>query len=354
MNDGREVAEQGPRASGAPTLDDVARVAGVSRATVSRVVTGKRRVAPEIQEVVREAIASVGYVPNVAARSLATRRTGAVVVVVSGTVDEPRTGGGVDFTDPFFGRVVGSMLRALGPRDLSPMVTLAETAADRARILSLLRNGGAEGALLVSTRGEDPLPAMLLEAGLPAVLFARPAGHLPMSYVDVANRDGARLAAAHLVERGRRHVVAIGGPLDVPAAHDRLSGFQHEMARHGQAWTPYAVGNFTYESGVEAMRLLLERESDIDGVFASNDVMALGAIEVLRERGLRVPEDVSVVGFDDTSLGALARPALTSVRQPIEEMAAEMARMLFEILDAPTRRPMSMIFEPTLVVRGTS
>ena len=102
------------------------------------------------------------------------------------------------------------------------------------------------------------------------------------------------------------------------------------------------------------MRLLLERESDIDGVFASNDVMALGAIEVLRERSLRVPEDVSVVGFDDTSLGALARPALTSVRQPIEEMAAEMARMLFEILDAPTRRPMSMIFEPTLVVRGTS
>lgn len=338
----------------APTLDDVARVAGVSRATVSRVVTGKRRVAPEIQAVVLEAITAVGYVPNAAARSLATRRTGAIIVVVSGTSDTSDSPGGVDFTDPFFGRVVGGMLRALAPRDLSPMVTLAETAADRIRIVSMLRNGSAEGALLVSTRGEDALPAMLHEAGLSAVLFARPASHLPMSYVDVAHRDGARLAANHLVERGRQHVVAIGGPLDVPAAHDRLAGFQDEMARHGQAWTPYATGNFTYASGVEAMRDLLNRESQIDGLFASNDLMALGAIEALRERGLRIPDDVSVVGFDDTTLGALATPGLTTVRQPIEEMTAEMARMLFEMLESPTRRPVSRIFAPTLVVRGSS
>ncbi|ROS31809.1 LacI family DNA-binding transcriptional regulator [Cellulomonas sp. PhB150] len=343
------------RAGGAPTLEDVARVAGVSRATVSRVVNGKRRVAPHIQDVVREAIATVGYVPNLAARSLVTRRTGAVVVVVSGAEEAAADGRvSVDFADPFFGRVVGGMLRALRPRDVDPILMLAETDVDRARVISALSNGNADGALLVSTHGDDPLPGLLVEAGMPAVRFARPARPLPMSYVDVANRDGARLAAAHLVERGRRRVAVISGPLDVPSAQDRLSGFQDEMARHGHAWIPVATGNFTYGSGITAMAELLDQDAEIDAVFASNDLMALGAIETLTTRGRRVPEDVAVVGFDDSSLGAHSRPGLTSVRQPIEEMAAEMARILLDVLADPERRVTSVIFEPTLVVRGTS
>ncbi|MEN0128315.1 MAG: LacI family DNA-binding transcriptional regulator [Brevundimonas sp.] len=349
------VVEQSERAGGAPTLEDVARVAGVSRATVSRVVNGKRRVAPQIQDAVREAIATVGYVPNLAARSLVTRRTGAVIVVVSGAEEEAADGGvSVDFADPFFGRVVGGMLRALRPRDVDPILMLAETDADRARVISALRNGNADGALLVSTHAEDPLPALLVEAGMPAVRFARPASPLPMSYVDVANRDGARLAAEHLVARERRRIVAISGPLDVPAARDRLAGFQDELARHGHAWVPYEGGNFTFASGVAAMERLLDEDPSIDGVFASNDLMALGAIEALHTRGRTVPGDVSVVGFDDSSLGALSRPGLTSVRQPIEEMAAEMARILLDTLADPDRRVTSVIFEPTLVVRGTS
>jgi DNA-binding LacI/PurR family transcriptional regulator len=352
----RQVAvEPAERAGGAPTLEDVARVAGVSRATVSRVVNGKRRVAPEIQDVVRQAIATVGYVPNLAARSLVTRRTGAVIVVVSGAEAEAADGGvSVDFADPFFGRVVGGMLRALRPRDVDPILMLAETDADRARVMSALTNGNADGALLVSTHAEDPLPAQLVAAGMPAVRFARPTHPLPMSYVDVANREGARLAAEHLVERGRRRIVAISGPLDVPAARDRLAGFQDELARHGHAWVPADSGNFTFASGVAAMTRLLDQDPSIDGVFASNDLMALGAIEALHARGRAVPHDVSVVGFDDSSLGALSRPGLTSVRQPIEEMAAEMARILFDTLADPERRVTSVIFEPTLVVRGTS
>ncbi|MDM7829751.1 LacI family DNA-binding transcriptional regulator [Cellulomonas edaphi] len=343
------------RTGGAPTLEDVARVAGVSRATVSRVVNGKRRVAQDIQDVVRQAIATVGYVPNLAARSLVTRRTGAVVVVVSGAEEAAADGSSsVDFADPFFGRVVGGMLRALRPRDVDPILMLAETDADRNRVISALSNGNADGALLVSTHAEDPLPALLVEAGMPAVQFARPAHPLPMSYVDVANRDGARLAAAHLVERGRRRIVAISGPLDVPAARDRLSGFEDELARHGHAWVPSAAGNFTFASGVVAMDRLLDQEPAVDGVFASNDLMALGAIEALHARGRHVPHDVSVVGFDDSSLGAHSRPGLTSVRQPIEEMAAEMARILLDTLADPERRVTSVIFEPTLVVRGTS
>lgn len=339
--------------SGAPTLEDVARVAGVSRATVSRVVNGQRRVAADIQAVVREAIATTGYVPNLAARSLVTRRTGAVIVVVSG-VEEQGSPSTIDFADPFFGRVVGGMLRALRPHDVDPILMLAETDSDRARVISSLRNGNADGALVVSTRGDDPMPRLLVEAGLPAVVFARPGRPIPLSFVDVANRDGALLAAEHLVARGCRHVAAISGPLDVPSAQDRLSGFQDAMARHGQAFVPTVGGNFTYESGVAAMTSLLADYGDVDGVFASNDLMALGAIEALQDAGRRVPDDVRVVGFDDSSVGALSRPALTSVRQPIEEMAAEMARILLATIAEPGRRVTSTIFEPTLRIRDST
>ncbi|WP_155856112.1 LacI family DNA-binding transcriptional regulator [Cellulomonas sp. URHD0024] len=341
---------------GAPTLEDVARVAGVSRATVSRVVNGKRRVTPEIQSVVKAAIATTGYVPNLAARSLVTRRTGAVIVVVSGVEDQGVDGAlsTIEFADPFFGRIVGGMLRALRPHDVDPILMLAETDNDRARVLSSLRNGNADGALVVSTRGDDPMPGLLVEAGLPAVMFARPAHPIPLSFVDVANRDGARLAAEHLVSRGCRHVAAISGPIDVASAADRLSGFQDAMARHGQAFVPTEFGNFTFESGVKAMTSLLSRHDDLDGVFAANDLMALGAIEALNASGRGVPEDVRVIGFDDSSVGALTRPSLTSVRQPIEEMAIEMAKILLDTIAEPDRRVTSVIFEPTLHIRDSA
>ena len=275
-------------------------MAGVSRATVSRVVNGQRRVAADIQAVVREAIATTGYVPNLAARSLVTRRTGAVIVVVSG-VEEQGSPSTIDFADPFFGRVVGGMLRALRPRDVDPILMLAETDADRARVISSLRNGNADGALVVSTRGDDPMPGLLVEAGLPAVVFARPGRPIPLSFVDVANRDGARLAAEHLVARGlparrgdlrsARRAVRAGPALRVPG--------RDGPAR--QAFVPTVGGNFTYESGLAAMASLLDGYGDLDGVFASNDLMALGAIEALQAAGRRVPDDVRVIGFDDSS-----------------------------------------------------
>jgi len=342
-----------PVRGSAPTLEDVARAAGVSRATVSRVVNGKRHVAPDLQDVVRRAVMATGYVPNLAARSLVTRRTGAVVIVVSGAEDAGR-GGVIDFADPFFGRVVGGILRALRPRGVDPVLMIAESADQRTRVMSLLRNGNADGAMLVSTHSDDPLPAMLVDAGIPAVMFARPASPLPISFVDVANRDGAALAAEHLASRGRHRVAVISGPLDVPSAADRLAGFQDAMARLGHPYVPAAEGNFTYPSGIVAMERLLDADPEIDGVFASNDLMALGAIEALHARGRTVPGDVSVVGFDDSSVGQVARPALTSVRQPIEEMAAEMARILLEAIAEPGRRLTSVVFEPALIVRASS
>lgn len=357
------------RSAGTPTLEDVARAAGVSRATVSRVVNGVRNVDPVIQEAVRRAVSVTGYTPNRAARSLVTRRADAIALVVSGAGVEPEAAGesedttasgdGSSFTaqvfaDPFFGRVVTGVVNYLRPRGMHPVLMFAESSRAREDVVAYLRQGRADGALVVSTHAEDPLPALIAEAGLAAVLFARPARPVPVSYVDLAHQDGARLAAEHLLGRGCRRIATISGPLDVPAGQARLTGFRDTMARHGHPYIPIVEGQFTQESGEAAMERLLAEHPDLDGVFAANDLMALGACHVLREHGRSVPGDVAVVGFDDSSAALACRPPLTTVRQPVEGMAAEMTRLLLDRLSRPDGPVTSVIFEPELVVRGSA
>jgi DNA-binding LacI/PurR family transcriptional regulator len=337
-----------------PTLEDVARIAGVSRATVSRVINGVRNVDEGIQDAVREAIAATGYAPNRAARSLVTRRAGTVALIVSG----PETAGAgfptAVFADPFFGRVAAGVVDFLRGLGTHPLLMLADTGAARADVVAHLRNGGADGALVVSTHAHDPLPESLVRAKIPVVLFARPATPLPISYVDLANADGARLAAEHLLARGRRRVATITGPLDVPAAQDRLTGFRDTLARHGHPYVPVAEGDFRTGGGERAMARLLAEHPGLDSVFAANDLMAQGALQVLRRQGRRVPGDVAVVGFDDSPPALACDPQLTTVRQPIEDMAAAMARILVSRIEEPDGEPTSVIFDPVLVVRASS
>lgn len=342
----------------APTLEDVAREAGVSRATVSRVINGVRNVDPGIQEVVRQAVERTGYAPNRAARSLVTRRTQTVALIVSGAGDtsdgEQSAFTARVFADPFFGRVVAGVVGYLRPRSMHPLLMFAESPEARQQVLSDLRQGSADGALVVSTHADDPMPALLADAGVPAVLFARPSRPVPLSYVDLAHRDGARQAAEHLLKRGCRRIVTVTGPLGVGASQDRLAGFRDTMARSGHPYVPVAEGGFTLDSGMAAMSGLLAEHPDVDGVFAANDLMAQGACQVLRERGRRVPDDVAVVGFDDSSVAATCRPALTTVRQPVEEMASTMAGLLDEHIQGLRTDPTSVIFDPELVVRESA
>ncbi|MFD9003284.1 LacI family DNA-binding transcriptional regulator [Streptomyces sp. NPDC059582] len=342
----------------APTLEDVAREAGVSRATVSRVVNGVRNVDPVIQEMVRQAIERTGYAPNRAARSLVTRRAETVALVVSGAGDTSDAGQDAFaarvFADPFFGRVVGGVVGFLRPRSMHPVLMFAESPAAREEVLTYLRQGRADGALVVSTHADDPLPALLADAGLPAVLFARPSRPVPLSYVDLAHWHGGRLAAEHLLARGHRRPATVCGPLDVSASQERLAGFRDTLARHGHPYVPVAEGGFTLDSGVAAMSDLLARHPDVDAVFAANDLMAQGVCQLLRERGQRVPEDVAVVGFDDSSVAITCRPQLTTVRQPVEEMAARMARLLDEHIHGLRTDATSVVFDPELVVRESA
>ena len=342
----------------APTLEDVARQAGVSRATVSRVVNGVRNVDPLIQDLVHRAIAQTGYAPNRAARSLVTRRAETVALVVSGAGDAPDESRNAFaarvFADPFFGRAVAGVVGFLRPRSIHPVLMLADCAEDRQEVVTYLRQGRADGALVVSTHADDPLPALLAGARLHAVLFARPASPVPLSYVDLDHREGGRLAAQRLLECGCRRLATVAGPLAVSAGHERLAGFREMLAQNGHPDVPVIEAGFTLDSGIAAMRQLLAEHPDLDGVFAANDLMAQGACQVLREAGRRVPDDVKVIGFDDSGIALQCRPPLTTIRQPIEQMAAEMARLLDGHIRGERAEPASVMFAPELIVRESA
>jgi len=338
-----------------PTLEDVARLAGVSRATVSRVINGIRNVNPELHEVVWNAVHATGYVANRAARSLVTRRTGTIALVVSDSEshdDDPFMSR--FFSDPFFGRVVGGLMSALRPAGIQLALQLVGADQARGQLVGDLRQGQADGSVVLSLHPGDTLPQLLADAGLPGVVIGRPARPVSISRVDVANDRGAALAAEHLVSRGRRRIGMITGPVDVPASVDRSTGFRQAMSRHGQAFVPSVTGNFTHESGDRAMRELLADNPDLDGVFVANDLMAQGGLSALQDLGRRVPGEIAVVGFDDSSAALASRPQLTTVRQPLEDMAAEAARLLMARIDDPRLDATAVIFEPTLVVRASS
>lgn len=331
------------------TVEDVGRAAGVSPATVSRVVNHNPRVTPETRAAVQRAIEHLGYVPNRAARSLMTRRSDSVGVVI---LEPP----GRLFADPFFGLLMLGIGAGLSEREIQLVLLMAPTTSDEERVERYLAAGHVDGAILVGPHGQDPLPRRLAEAGVPVVLSGRPFDQDGVSFVDSDNRTGARSAVVHLAEQGRTRIATIHGTLDLTSGRDRLEGYRDGLRAAGLAHDPTleVAGDFSAVSAAAAMRSLLERHPDIDGVFAASDSMAATALVVLGESGRRVPEDVAVVGFDDTPTATASRPALSTVRQPIEAMGREMARLLLQRVDAPGAPPQRIIFPTELIVRESS
>jgi DNA-binding LacI/PurR family transcriptional regulator len=342
------VTSSQPRPRGA-TLEEVARLAGVSRATVSRVVNGSPRVSGDVRRSVENAVEQLGYVPNRAARSLVTRRSGSIAVVIT----EPT---GRLFSDPFFPRVLRGVSATVSARDLQVVLLLPDSVADSRRTADYLVAGHVDGAVLVSLHGDDPLPGRIIEAQIPTVVVGRPLHVTGVSYVDVDNRGGARSAVEHLIASGRRVIASIGGPADMVAARDRRNGYHDALTEAGLTVDPTleATSDFTQDGGIDAMRRLLAARPDIDAVFAASDLMAAGAMSVLDAAGRRVPQDVAIVGYDDSPVAATARPPLTSVRQPIEEMGQEAARLLLELVDAADRVPRRVILATELIRRASS
>ncbi|GII21420.1 LacI family DNA-binding transcriptional regulator [Planosporangium mesophilum] len=331
------------RSTGRPTLDQVASLAGVGRGTVSRVVNGSEQVSSRARQAVEQAIAELGYVPNRAARALVTQRTDSIALVVP----EP---GERFFSEPFFGRMVQAIAGGLSGSDLQMLLMIAQSAEERQRLEGYLTRQHVDGALLLSLHGrDDALPARLEERGVATVRVSRPAHPGPACFVDADNRGGARKAVEYLVERGRQRIATIAGPLDMAVGMDRLDGYRDVLGGG-----PVAVGDFSEESGVSAMHWLLERHSDLDAVFAASDTMAAGAMRVIKESGRRVPDDIAVIGFDDSVIARSTDPQLTTVYQPLEAMGQEMVRLLLAKIGGESLDNYEVVLETHLVVRDSA
>jgi DNA-binding LacI/PurR family transcriptional regulator len=331
-----------------PTLDQVAARAGVGRGTVSRVINGSPQVSDRARQAVEAAVAELGYVPNLAARALVTRRTDTVALVVSESEDRL-------FTEPFFAGVVRGIGAGVAAAGRQLVLALSDAAHDERPLERYLTPQHVDGVLLLSLHGDDPLPQHLAEHGLPVVLGGRPAGRWRGPYVDVDNVGGARAGVTHLLERGRRRIATITGPQDMVAGQDRLAGYRRALAdaRVPEDADLVVAGDFSEASGLTAMRSLLERRPDVDAVFAANDPMAAGALRAIREAGRSVPAEVAVLGFDDSPLARVTEPALSTVRQPVEEMGRRMAELLVRLISGgEVEGP--LVLPTELVVRASS
>ncbi|MDG9690544.1 LacI family DNA-binding transcriptional regulator [Streptomyces mutabilis] len=320
------------RSGGRPTLEEVAARAGVGRGTVSRVINGSPRVSDATRAAVEAAVAELGYVPNTAARALAANRTDAIALVVP----EPETR---FFAEPYFSDMLKGVGAELSETEMQLLLIFAGSDRERRRLAQYLAAHRVDGVLLVSVHADDPLPDMLSQLEIPAVISGPRSAAESLASVDSDNYGGARSAVEHLLSRGRRRIAHITGRLDVYGAQRRVDGYRAALRDAGHEEDEQLIerGDFTEEGGRRAMAELLRRRPDLDAVFAGSDVTAAGARQVLREAGRRIPDDVALVGYDDSAIARHMEPPLTSVRQPIEEMGRAMIDLLLtEIAD---RRP---------------
>ena len=332
------------------TLEEVAARAGVSRSTASRAINGGLRVSPEALASVERAVADLGYTPNRAARSLVTRRTDSVALVVPEPDERV-------LTDPFFAGVLSGVSSSLADSDIQVILVIARPGQSQ-RTVRYLRNGHVDGAIVVSHHRDDELDRALAEVHLPSIFVGRPlsgngVGDLGLQYVDTDNVEGGRLATARLISIGRRRIATIAGPLDMSAGVDRLAGWRAAMTSAGLLDEAVVHGDFTIAGGAAAARRLLEKHPDLDAIFVASDLMASGALTVLAESGRVVPDDVAVVGYDNSAIAASTTPPLTSVVQPVVAMARAAGLRLLDLLQgaAPSA---PLIFAPELVVRASA
>lgn len=325
------------------TLEMVAAEAGVSRSTVSRVVNGSPKVSAEVVDTVRAAITRLNYVPNRAARSLASRSTYAIALVVAEDT-------GRFFGDPYFASVVKGITARLDTSDYILSLLVASSDPSH-KTMRFLQGGNVDGALVVSHHSDDADLSRLSQTTLPMVFGGRPptAYGADLYYVDVDNRSGGEAATRHLVDQGCRRIGTIAGPADMTAAQDRLEGWRRALTAADLPTDAVGFGEFSAEGAEASMRELLDQHPDLDGLFVASDLMARGALTALRERGIEVPRDLKLIGYDDSPAATSGQLALTTVRQPSEETGRLMADTLLALLDG--QDPQRQTVLPTELIR---
>ena len=332
----------------APTLEAVALRAGVSRATVSRVINDSPAVSPAARAAVEKAVAELRYVPNQLARSLVRRRTDTVALVLS----EPDTR---LFSDPFFASIVRGVSTALADTPLHLVLLTARDRREQEKVGRYVVQGHVDGVILLSLHADDVLPAVLEGAGVPVVRSGRPLDGRRAAFVDADNVGGGAAATALLLGLVLRVVGTFTGPADMVAGADRYEGYRSALETAGLPVRPELreEADFTEEGGRRATAALLERVPELDALFVASDPMAVGALAALAARGRRVPQDVAVVGFDDAAVARTCDPPLTTVAQPLPEMASALTDLLLRRIDGSAAADERHVC-PTVLVRRAS
>lgn len=339
-----------PRRTGRVTSRDIAREAGVSQPTVSRALRGDPRVAPHTAALVAATAHRLGYVPDAAARSLITRRAGTVAVVVA------------DIANPFYPALVEALHDEAG-RAGYRTVLFNERTDDRGDdgLEPLLRSGIVDGAIVATATLDDRTRALLAREPTPIVLLNREVDGAGRDAVVSDNRGGAALAAALLAGLGHRRIAHVAGPPQTSTARDREAGLREGLAAHGLTLDNdlRRFGEYAHHAGYQACLELLDRPDPPTAIFCGNDVLALGALDAARRRGVAVPGRLSIVGFDDIDLAGWESFRLTTVRQPLGEMAREAARALVRRLEAAAGggeqpAPRRTVFPTELIQRATA
>ncbi len=329
------------------TLEDIARQAGVSRSTVSRVLNDHPNVREEVRRRVLEVIRQTGYHPNAAARTLASQRSLMLGLVLPRSVSS-------FFSDPYFPRLTQGIAQACNHYNYTLALFLVSSAEDEAKIYPRIsRRGLLDGILLQSGQIGDQLMDRLLASNIPLVVIGRPFNPNGVSYIDVDNVNAAYNAVSHLIRLGYQRIATIAGPDNSTVSIDRKEGYTRALLERGRKVDPslIAEGDFTEAGGYYAMQSLLPARPD--AVFVASDAMAIGAMRAIREAGLRIPEDIAVVGFDDLPFASTTTPPLTTVRQPIAPLGFKAVEILLDLIENGVQPPRRVIMDTELVVRDS-
>jgi LacI family transcriptional regulator len=335
------------RTTGMPnlTLEEIAKQAGVSRSTVSRVINNQPNVREDVRQRIRKVIQATGYHPNLAARSLASQRTSLIGLVIPRSVH-------TFFTDPYFPRLTQGIAQACNQSNYTLSLFLFNTADDERKLFPrLTRKGLVDGIIIQATNAADELFVQLSQAEVPYVVAGRPTNTGDTSYVDVDNIAGAQNAIRHLIRLGYKRIATIAGPLSTTAGLDRYEGYQRAIQESGMALDERLIveGDFSEAGGYYAAKQLLVDQPD--AIFIASDMMAVGALRAIREAGLSVPGNLGIVGFDDLPPATMSNPALTTVRQPIRRLGIRLVETLLDIIENGPFPPRRIIFDTELVIR---
>jgi len=325
------------------TIKHVSEHAGVSQATVSRVINGTSRVSHDKKLKVEKAIKELGYRPNSIAQALASSRTGSVGIVV------PELGG------PFYSGILQSLEENLRRFGYHAIVTAgSNTEQGQRESVEFLLGRRVDALILHVQHLSDDYLISLEEQGIPVVLVNRFIPEMSRSCIDIDNELGGKLATQYLLQKGHTEIACITGPLEKSDARGRLQGYRRALEDAGLEYDEALVSEagFTEETGVVAMKKLLKRECRFTAIFASNDHMAFGAFEVLREAGYSIPDDVSLVGFDDNIFARYLTPSLTTINFPIEQMSIEAVQLTLQKLNK-NKQDVNFKLNPALVVRDS-